>query len=538
MNEKHLTSSSVPLVSVRMRTLDSPSSSSKITNGDSKGNWLNISHDYIKSAEFDGYSIGSRKGNIQIIDPEGWWTKQLAFVGGWKNKNPMLSNMIITYGWTGLAVEGNRTQTLDALLLRTGFGMTDDGVVTINLEFVENIENAISTVQFKTLNDMVAVDPESSTGQKTKNMRIDELLAYICSLGSINDKGSITQQLDYSKLSFVFEKTSSSDQDKYGSDGRKIKIRIGDSLIDKINQLIAWAKHPNPKSTQLYSYEMIKKVKGGDKTVITYGWRPAPNNIGDNTSVNDTYGIYKDANGSFKMTTMGVFYWKTVPRTTNSTKSATNWDKILLSFDLDLKMMDFAYSMVNAELYDKLGKFEETTWDTIEDNLKNINPDQLKNYGNIPIESLGGALKDKNLDTAWGWPWDGAKNDTRKQVMEEFNSTVKAASTSVAGQMAAIIKNNLFTAKATVMGDPDFGTIWLPFQVSWNSDFSAQGVVADMFSKREWILKNARHKFEEGKYTTELELMSIPNMTDQPSSSSDTTARSVEPSEHVRGGRI
>ena len=249
MDERRISSTSQPYLCVSIATIASPSAKNKkiVSVGENKtsstsrpaGNYLVIDKTYISSMEFDATQIGGRQGFVEIIDPYGWWTDQLGGVGAWRNTTPYAANMYIDYGWTNLNFTNNKIQTVQAMMLRTGFSVTEDGVVSIRIEFVESAENLINLIQFKTLDDMIAMDP--LVHPELTNKSISDLLTYMTTLGSTgqhaNNPGTISQQLKTNKITFQFAKTAA-DNSKYGADGRKLKVRIGDKLVDKMNELM------------------------------------------------------------------------------------------------------------------------------------------------------------------------------------------------------------------------------------------------------------------------------------------------------------
>lgn len=498
---------------------------------------LLLPRNYITTAEFDGVQIGARKGSVSIIDPEGVWAKGMNFIGAYKNSSARLgqNNMIIYFGWLGLKAdsseESNFIQEIPAVLLKTGFGLDENGVVTINCEFVENSERLLKNVKFNTLEDLTLLNTETNSDIKDKN--ISEILDYICNSDSPNVE-NIVAQLEQFNIKLEFDDTYEDSAEAFGEDGMDIKIRLGDNLADKINELISKAMPENPDDEDYtYSYELIRKdihdiddaEKGVQGVTLRYGWRksPTPKKLENMTADQAKSAM---ASGGEEPVEGPTLLWK---------KQSTSIDnKILISFDIDLKMLDYATSMMRSDLDKKLAQFGEDDWSDIAEAVDNIkgsdDPSQIAMLSMKPNE-LAQAVRDMNKNIASSEPavgldyegksgkflfvhWRTDDDERIKGAIREFNEVLRDSNNNVEKQIQTIIRNNVFKAKARIMGDPAFGTEYTMFKVYMNTDFTAVGEFASFFN-RQWLLTKVSHKIEEGGYFTDLELMALPMETSE-----------------------
>lgn len=489
---------------------------------------LILPRNYITSAEFDGVQIGARKGKISVIDPEGIWARCMNFIGKWKTEFAGVPNMVIHFGWVGLG--GNKSQNLQeipSVLLRTAFGMNEDGVITIDLEFIESSEKVLQSIKFNLLDDLNLLNSEIN--QELKGKKIHEILRYMCGDYGPEDANeeaqseAIAAQLERFKVNLSFMPTYEDDEHAYGQDSEDIKIRIGDTLGSKINELITrtmpWDRDEN--SEYNYSYEMIRKdvhkIEDGEVaygTTITYGWRQSrkPSDSGDSLTSEDTRETM--STGGEKPMIGPRLLWK---------KQSSNSDeKTLISFDIDLKMLDYATSLMRSELDKKLSSFSESDWSDVAEAINMMDEDKKAELLTMTPQQLSDAYQNGGgaPDVTWDGP-DGAlwwkshsdeDSERISQVVEEFMEVLRSAQTNTESQIQTIIRNNLFKAKARIMGDPTFGTIYTMFKVGFDTDFSSVGDFASYFN-RFWKLTKVSHKIDDTGYFTDLELMAEPNDT-------------------------
>jgi len=490
---------------------------------------------YIQNAEFSGVAIGARSGKISIIDPEGAWADCLQYIGSWKNANATVPNMTIKFGWLGLKPNGSDSkmiQDIPAILLKTSFSLTDNGTITIELNFIENLENLLRDIKFSYLEDMKLLD--SSINTKLKGKKIHEILRHI-----LKNSKSISEQLITYQTAFHFESTYETGDQAYGEESKNIKIRLGDTLGDKINELIA-STIPSNKDDPNYtwSYEMIdkktytipeyigKEIGGltypnGIYSEIFFGWRKSPKKSAENMPTSEQTAAFGDPK-------IGpTLLWKKQSNNIN--------EKSLISFDIDLKMLDYAASMIRSDLDKKLSNINDESWDMVYEGIKNIKGDDAKLLS-LPLSSLAQTVKDQKnnrssgagltYDKKSGWfgLWRNEGDRQISQAMEEFNTILANSSSNVQNQIETIINNNVFKAKARIIGDPTIGTTNTVYKVGFNTDFEAVGYFANFFN-RFWLLTSSVHKIEEGGYFTEIELLALPVKPDTSSSRSSSSNR-------------
>lgn len=468
---------------------------------------------YIQNAEFSGVAIGARQGKISIIDPEGAWANCLQYIGAWKNANASVPNMTIKFGWIGLKPNGSGSKMINeipAILLKTAFGMGDDGTITIELNFIENLENLLRDIKFSYLEDMKLLDSSINTNLKGK--KIYEILQHV-----IKNSKSVAEQLALYQFAIYFEPTYESGDQAYGEESKNIKIRLGDTLGDKINELIA-STIPSNKDDPNYtwSYEMIKKVThkdpaniGSNINGITYtkgvsceiyfGWRKSPKKSSADMTAEEQRAAFDNPEKG------PTLLWKKQSNNIN--------EKSLMSFDIDLKMLDYAASMIRSDLDKKLSNINDESWDMVYEGIKNIKSEDAYMLS-LPLSSLAQTVKSQigstNAGLTYETGWIKSKDDREiSQAMEEFNTILAEASSNVQNQIETIINNNVFKAKAKIMGDPTMGTVNTVYKVGFNTDFEAVGYFANFFN-RFWLLTSSVHKIEEGGYFTEIELLALP----------------------------
>lgn len=494
---------------------------------------------YIQSAEFDGVQIGARRGKISMIDPEGIWASCFNYIGVWKNANAAIPNMVIHFGWIGLRPSGGDTsyvQKIPAVLLKTGFGMNEEGIITIDIEFVENTERLLNSIKFNHLADLTLLNSEMN--DNVKNKKIYEVLQ------AVVESDLVKKQLETFGIKVLFDQTYEDEHHAYGIEGDDIKIRLGDNLSEKINELIARSMpQEDPKKT--FSYEMIGKIveensSGNDKDppfnyVIKFGWASSPTDEAlDNMTADEARDSMKK--GEDELIEGPRLIWKK--------QSDSENEKTLISFDIDLKMLDFATSMMRGELDKKLSSFGEENWDKIAeavDAMDKNNPlltkdtnelaqwvkEQNNNPDKKPGDPLVGLDYDEKSGGVWFVRWRNREDRDIQQSVEEFNQILADTSNNVNNQIRTIIRNNVFKAKARIMGDPSLGTEFTMFKVVFNTDFSAVGQFAEFFN-REWLLTKVTHKIEEGGYFTDIELMALPVSASSPSTGSGGPTRFTE----------
>ena len=77
--------------------------------------------------------------------------------------------------------------------------------------------------------------------------------------------------------------------------------------------------------------------------------------------------------------------------------------------------------------------------------------------------------------------------------------------------LRSVIMDNAFKANAVIMGDPSLGTELKGAETELTTDFWTVGDLAGTVFSRKWLLLKSVHTFEEGKYTTNIELLGYPD---------------------------
>lgn len=499
-------------------------------------NILILPRGYIESIEFDGPCIGARRGTLSIIDPEGIWATCIEHIGFWQSNNAGRMNMVIQYGWVGLRPNGQEDQfveSIPSLLYQTKFSLGENGELKIDVEFVENAEKILNSVKFNRLDDMILLN--SQLNQDLKEKTIAEILRFMVAEDS---SPGIYEQLQNYGIILEFDDTFEEGDQMYGAgDGSKdIKIRIGDSLGSKINELIAKTIPQDIDSDVYnYSYEMIRKPYVETTSLkqsqqigtliganIRFGWRRA---LKETTGGSDANLTIQDQAAAFES---GKEKPERGPSLLWKQQSTSIDDKTLIKFDIDLKAFNFATSMMRSELDRKLSAFSEDDWSDIEETIKLMSedPENAARLAQTPSQLASTAQSgatDAHANTAleydrstgglFGWGWFGAKSEKDERIMgivEEFNEAIRNSSNNIENQIQAIIANNVFKANATIMGDPAISTRYPFLRIYFTCDFTAMGEFASFFNERTWLLMKARHKIDETGYVTEMELLSAP----------------------------
>jgi hypothetical protein len=527
LNEHRILTTSQPWVNVEFRVEDGE--------GDGGNDIIILPRDYITSASFSGVAIGARQGKINIVDPTNAWVGKLNKIGLWKNNHPYDYNMKVNFGWKGLRPDNNNTNVLNyikAILLQTKFAMKDDGSTTIEFNFIENTENLLGAITFNRLLDMKLLDSNITTNMK--GMKIHEVLQYIsgykveskgiqCPPGRTENQFGIAQQLIDSKLLLKFKDTFETDNHAYGEDGKDIVIRLGDKLADKINEAIAMAMPQDPKDEKnAWSYEMSKRVgetltddergnytfgnvtyPDGVQCVIEFSWVSTPVDMTDEDSIDEQKARSNNTERG------PILLWK---------KKSTGLNtKELLTFDVDLKMLDFAASMIKDKMTSAFNNLEEKDWEAVEKSIKAL-PDNSRILFTDPTELASMGLNPNDNITYTNNPhwYDmfGLSNRAVEEretgkILQEFNKVLKDTINNVSNSIEAVIRKNVFKAKARIQGDPSLGTINTVYKCGFPSDFSSVGSFAKLFNKF-WTLTKVEHIIDESGFWTDIELMAIP----------------------------
>lgn len=468
-------------------------------------------------ATVEGKAPKARRGRFVFIDPEGQWPQRLANAGAWSNSisGKGKPNMVCTFGWVNLKHDGSSTEmveSLSGLILKTKFSIDEiTSMTTIEVEFIEAVSSWFQNLRFLDPSDMVVLD--DFRRNELRNISIAELLNHMWYKTSLSRQVGENVEFD-----IEFDDTGSDKQ----IDGRKFKIRYGDSFQQKLDEIAAQAEHTvkgeNKESDIVWSYELIHKDDDFDivddgrsanieyKCSLKYGWKPAPlEEDKEDINVPNVWEDMEIKNGP-------ALLWKVHANHENK--------KQVISWNSDLNSKEHLIHQAQDQLTQRLSSYTESDWNALQAFVSHIRD---KGEGQITQETLAEELESIRQQSEDGrtgifqrifnnTTWQLASNENRIQLLETLVNDPSLAmrnSGDAASQMAAIIANNVFKGEATIAGDPTFGTRHLPFEIKMPMDFEDVGEFAGLF-QRTWVLTNVTHVFNESGYTTRLELLTYP----------------------------
>lgn len=202
--------------------------------------------------------------------------------------------------------------------------------------------------------------------------------------------------------------------------------------------------------------------------------------------------------------------------------------KDVLSISIDLSSLNSLFARIGSQIDEVLTNFDDQDWEYIRENI-----DEVVGDINVdtPSEDLTISADDLQRNLGKGLHLFGLnlnkRNDeseedfqARRQTFEEIlqqsdsiNSNPNREESPVVSQIRALINRNVFKAKATIMGDPTFGSAIEPMSAYFISNFMAPTYFASYFSGKGWLFSKATHKFgDDGSYKTDLELLGQPDM--------------------------
>jgi hypothetical protein len=524
---------------------------------DSSTHRFTIAKEYITDAEFEGVCVGARKGKITLKDPFGDWLKIFILTGGQRNDQRYQSycNFEINWGWEGLKDPqpqvGGDIQRLYGIIYTTSYDT--DNVIgdTVTISFIESGEDFLGTLVFNDPTDTLLLNGDleankhisTNSGSKALNdCTVSEVLTYIW-----KNSQSIKRALgDNPMVNVWFGDTSDKPSNgKYSTN----KIRFGDSVMDKINELIAMAEPPKAlkdaqvqatkeKKSLSYSYEIISSfmepgTQGGKpvvKKTINFDWRRYDQ--AENQKPEDM-DLFKNANAG------PIIYLKKYPNDTDtgvgsrgamSGKLGVNVSgndsfsrfKYAIELKIDLKNFDYVSALGKGKTDEILANYSQEDFKIIQETIEeiakknnngNVDFSKFRSWGNPSIFDVS---KDKIHSgfLGFGKESDEAVQKRKKLYTDFYNEITNGAegytNPSVEAQIKGILSNNVFNATVTVMGDPSLGTIYLPNQFYFYIDTSnLSGATSEMDFFR-WMMKKVTHHLQEGKFTSSLELYSLP----------------------------
>jgi hypothetical protein len=483
LKENQITSISQPFIRAIFNPYDTDDSKIQIAN-----------KTIITSAEIEGKTKISRKGKIEIIDPEGLWPERLTTVGFISNHftGTRLPNIKVEFGWTNVFNSNGRTtqaiESLDGLITKVEFDVTAEGITKAIIYFIETVTEILSTIRI--------LDPNDIKTFYDDKMLFDASPVYFKLKYLFNtDKFSFAKQLRDNGIILEFEKTAD-------DENVKIELDWGDFIIDKINELTAKARRPGDKDKKesehtdavyertgapIYTGSNISiKDNRIPESKIIYGWVETPD---ENSTAEQRRKIWED-------TTQGpTLFWKKAFNPSEGKK--------MIEWSSDLSSHGHLIDQAQDELTKKLTEFAEEDWKYLSERIRKDG----KDYADISR----GFLESKNSFNE--------KVETVEQFKEIEQSIAGAATDSANNQLRAILMQNVFKGTTKILGDPFFGTSenGEAYKMRFKVDFGLpvdgsndSGTFTSLFT-REWLLTNIKHIFSEGSYVTELQLLAYPD---------------------------
>lgn len=485
----------------------------------------------ITSAEFEGKTNVSRKGQVEIRDPEGYWPHILTEVGRTSNAytQQRFPNIKVLYGWVGLGpgrgagasngrdvgassdpISNSYVAAVDGQITKVEFDLAADGTNVVRVAFIETYLEALSKIRFIYPEDFQWIHSRnrskdwSSKGGKEGALGI---LNALCNPDSGSRGGlKIHDDIEKSGLRIRFDGESIDEV-------KKVEIRYGDFLLDVVNKLINEVIHPSTEegtgesdSKLNYRYErttvsdpdlsgesVTALVKSGTDSVehevkivnIIYDWKAVPVE-----GEEDNY--YETVTEDTK--TGPALYWKKQgpPETT----------KRLVEWNADLNSVTHLMYSAQDELTKQLNTLNEDDWELVQG--------LMSSYGE-------GWDDTDNVTSGFLARWRPEFRNERTEVVERFKEKAKtlfetaARGNASSNTLKSIIRDNVFKGTAKILGDPSFGSSHIPWKCTFKMDFDSINAFTSLFSKR-WMLTNTKHIFSEGSYITELEVQTYPGL--------------------------
>ena len=232
---------------------------------------------------------------------------------------------------------------------------------------------------------------------------------------------------------------------------------------------------------------------------VFYDWRASPEDAGDT----------KDQNSPIIPNAMIMWAGPTLLYKGMRKKGS---EKVLLGWTSDLSSYPAILQLLGTTLNSTMKTYVEDDWKNLESAL---NKGYIENNTSkhttpyIASQTAAYAVGDGGageVDTQAALKMInslGSSTDQQNGAMLSMNSNA---------QIRSVIRNNLFNATATIMGDPSMGYLFIPMSSVLVTDFSAVIALASDFFSRGWYLGTSTHKFEAGKYTTELKIVGFPSV--------------------------
>lgn len=202
--------------------------------------------------------------------------------------------------------------------------------------------------------------------------------------------------------------------------------------------------------------------------------------------------------------------------------------KFLINWSSDLSSKTYLHFMAQTELQKALKQFDQKVMEYVVEQLQKGATISESGVVTYPSGSGPSSAQPASVDAS------GISN-----VIKGFSAAINSVTASASGggnaQLASIVGNNMFKATATVMGDPDIGgEMFTPYKTTINVNFGEtyfqnafriKGSKDNIENKdklvdttslkafsKVWLITKAIHKIDAGNYTTDVEMITYPNL--------------------------
>jgi hypothetical protein len=546
LDEERITASSYPYLAVTFGQKGEIETASTGTAGSSAQQYENFTvystfadnkaGGGIVDAEFEGMVAGARNGSVRIVDPNGVYMDALQKIASQNNNflgGATGPTIWITFGWKSLSLgpgvsSAGKTRdflsTIDGLITGVEFDMSDEGVITANVKFFEYAASTIDLVKFVAVADMQIGNVRNLYDQNNSGYddRLPQhLMTYILKPAST----SAGKFLDDKKIQIIF--LGANDTKEIAKD-RWPNVRFGSALTSWINEVtsIMERKDSNQQNTGststsksqadqfIYSYEKIGtaflgedqssmhdmivgrlndnriKMVAGYKYVV-YDWKASKEETQDTQNDHDP-------------TPPDIQFWQG-PTLVYKGLQKKAGQKTILNWSSDLSSHTALVFQFGTDLDRKMKNFTEDDWKNFETIMtKGWITTTGQNGPTLTANTTVAAVRDK---------FSGVDEQAALRMVNDLYSEQKEAEKSSATanqftQLRAVIRNNAFKATATIMGDPAIGTTFSGGSTILPTNFLPLSQYANDLFGRSWIQLKTVHKFEAGKYTTDIEMLS------------------------------
>jgi len=493
----------------------------------------------IVNARIEGDNPVVRRAKINMIDPTGNLAIYLAKIGLAEN-NPATGNqpnVKMVFGWKNLKPKDGKTElhgSLDGMVLKAAEDITPEGVFTAEIEVLEFSFAKLDSIKFLDKYDMEYGLPERifenievTTDSNTHHEKAtpQKVLEYV-----ISDTFSVGRALNPDNFNIKIEfkggdKTTLIDKSRYP------KIRFGDFLHEYISDVVGMVAPTDD----------YKEAAADRKKVVRYvKQQPRPGELPEDgiTIIYDWEEIVDpDAQGDVEEGDAPVTYptrdsvigpslvWRkmvngsdaTINTESNMGYTAGNPSsdyKMLLSWQTDLASHNALIHIMQEQLSDKLSGISDADWDTFLEEVEKKGLDRYQNKVNNVYERRNIAEKLESKESLSDRLSKFQRGNEMFEIMDTYGDDKKASAGGAIDALRAVILVNAFTATATVLGDPTLGTIFESWETLMPSYFDNTNVadynLSSILFDRMWSMKKTTHVFEEGNYTTEIQLMGLP----------------------------